>query len=52
MIVVLLAVASTLCAARIFLVILKQIKQPFYKDFNLEAMSPMEVADKQKKIFK
>ncbi|XP_023263652.1 uncharacterized protein LOC111656237 [Seriola lalandi dorsalis] len=48
----LLAVACLFCGARVFLVTWKQIKQPFYKDFNLEVLSPMEVAEKQKKIFK
>ncbi|XP_071341244.1 uncharacterized protein [Trachinotus anak] len=48
----LLAIGCILCAARLFLVIWKQIKQPFYKDVNTEAISPMEIAEKQKRIFK
>ncbi|GAA6214988.1 uncharacterized protein LOC108881602 [Lates japonicus] len=51
-IVSLLAVACALFVTRIFLVIWRQIKQPFYQDNDPEDMSPMEIAKKQKIIFK
>ncbi|XP_061569412.1 uncharacterized protein si:ch211-161h7.5 [Cololabis saira] len=47
-----LGMACVLCAARVFLVIQKQIKKPIYRDVNPDDMSPMEIADSQKKIFK
>ncbi|XP_029314087.1 uncharacterized protein LOC115025763 [Cottoperca gobio] len=50
-VVALLAVACTMFAGRIFLVIWKHIKDPFYNDLNSESMTPMEVAEKQKHIF-
>ncbi|XP_035856747.1 uncharacterized protein LOC116037980 [Sander lucioperca] len=49
---VLLAVACATFAGRVFLVIYKHIKKPFYVDLSPESMSPMEIAEKQKKIFK
>ncbi|XP_074477825.1 uncharacterized protein LOC141759566 [Sebastes fasciatus] len=48
----LLAVACTFCAARVFLVIWKHFKKPLYQDLSPESMSPMEIAGKQKNIFK
>ncbi|XP_047424510.1 uncharacterized protein LOC124995840 [Mugil cephalus] len=48
----LLGVACVLFAGRIFLVTWKQIKQPFYQDEDPNAMSPMDIAENQKKIFK
>ncbi|XP_018529170.1 uncharacterized protein LOC108881602 [Lates calcarifer] len=51
-IVSLLAVACALFVTRIFLVIWRQIKQPFYQDNDPEDMSPMEIAKNQKIIFK
>ncbi|XP_054479364.1 uncharacterized protein LOC129111094 [Anoplopoma fimbria] len=48
----LLAIACIMCAARIFLVTWSHIKKPFYKDFSTESMAPMEIAEKQKTIFK
>ncbi|XP_075994137.1 uncharacterized protein LOC142988768 [Genypterus blacodes] len=50
-IVALLAVASLLFVARIFLVIWRHIKLPLYKDVNPDALEPMETAAKQKKLF-
>ncbi|XP_035512669.1 uncharacterized protein si:ch211-161h7.5 [Morone saxatilis] len=47
-----LAIACTLFVARVFLVVWKNIKKPLYKDASPEDMSPMEIAEKQKKIFK
>lgn len=47
----LLGVACTLFGGRMFLVIWRHIKFPFYEDINVDNMSPMEVAEKQKKIF-
>ncbi|KAA8580742.1 uncharacterized protein si:ch211-161h7.5 [Etheostoma spectabile] len=49
---VLLAVACATFAGRVILVIYKHIKKPFYVDLSPESMSPMEIAEKQKKIFK
>ncbi|XP_040922246.1 uncharacterized protein LOC121200807 [Toxotes jaculatrix] len=51
-IVSLLAIACVVFVGRVFLVIWRQIKKPFYKDVNPEDMSPMEIAEKQKTIFK
>ncbi|XP_069015489.1 uncharacterized protein [Embiotoca jacksoni] len=48
----LLAVACSLFAGRIFLVIWKQIKKLLYADVDPDASSPMEIAKKQKIIFK
>lgn len=48
---VLLALASVLFVVRILLVIWRHIKQPLYEDVSPEAMEPMEIAEKQKKIF-
>ncbi|XP_072235019.1 uncharacterized protein [Leuresthes tenuis] len=49
---VLLAIACVLFATRVLLVVWRQIKRPLYRDVNPDAMSPMEIADKQKMIFK
>jgi len=49
---VLLAIACVLFAIRVLLVAWRQIKKPLYRDVNPDAMSPMEIADKQKMIFK
>lgn len=51
-IVALLAVACAMFAGRVFLVIWRHIKKPFHTDLSPESMSPMEIAEKQKKIFK
>ncbi|GLD54731.1 uncharacterized protein AKAME5_000731100 [Lates japonicus] len=51
-IVVLLAVASVLFAVRIVWVIWRHIKQPLYEDISPGAMEPMDIAVKQKKIFR
>ncbi|KAM4606671.1 uncharacterized protein ACJ7VT_016839 [Polymixia lowei] len=48
---VLLALACALFVTRVVLVIWRHIKQPLYKDVSPEAMSPMEIAQRQKKIF-
>ncbi|XP_070784656.1 uncharacterized protein [Enoplosus armatus] len=48
----LLAVACVLFVARVLLVIWKHIKKPLYKDVDPEVMSPMEIAENQKTIFK
>lgn len=50
-IVVLLAIACVTFAIRIGLVIWRHIKHPLYRDVNPEAMEPMEISEKQKKIF-
>lgn len=47
---VLLGTACVLFAIRIVLVIWRHIKQPLYRDANPEAMEPMEISAKQKKI--
>ncbi|KAK7881836.1 hypothetical protein WMY93_030245 [Mugilogobius chulae] len=51
-IVVLLALACVIFVTRIGLVIWRHIKQPLYKDVNLEKMEPMEIAQKNKKLFR
>ncbi|AWP20611.1 Hypothetical protein SMAX5B_001584 [Scophthalmus maximus] len=51
-IVSLLAIACALFVGRVFLVIWRQIKYPLYEDVNPEAMSPMDIAEMQRKIFK
>ncbi|XP_060950211.1 uncharacterized protein LOC133027194 [Limanda limanda] len=51
-IVSLLAVACVFFVTRVGLFVWKQIKNPLYKDVNPEAMCPMEIAGKQKTIFK
>ncbi|XP_070709374.1 uncharacterized protein [Pempheris klunzingeri] len=48
----LLAIACVLCAARVVMVMWKCITKPVYNDVSPEVMSPMEIAEKQKKIFK
>ncbi|XP_031706162.1 uncharacterized protein LOC116385101 [Anarrhichthys ocellatus] len=48
---VLLAAACTMCAARAVLVTWRHIKKPFYKDLSTDSMSPMEIAERQNKIF-
>lgn len=48
---VLLAMASALFAVRIVLVVWRHFKQPLYEDVSPELMEPMEIAEKQKKIF-
>lgn len=50
-IVVLLAIACVIFAIRIGLVIWRHIKYPLYRDANPEAMEPMDISAKQKKIF-
>ncbi|XP_072307461.1 uncharacterized protein [Eucyclogobius newberryi] len=50
-IVVLLALACLIFVTRIGLVIWRHIKQPLYRDVNLEAMEPMDIAQKNKKLF-
>ncbi|XP_054607177.2 uncharacterized protein [Nothobranchius furzeri] len=47
----LLGLTSLLFVARIILVTWRQIQNPLYKNRNPDAMSPMEIAEKQKKIF-
>lgn len=47
----LLGVACVFFVARVVWVIWKCIKKPFYQDVSAEVMSPMEIAEKQKKIF-
>ncbi|XP_041670545.1 uncharacterized protein LOC121527596 [Cheilinus undulatus] len=51
-IVSLLAIACFLFAARLVLVIWRHIKTPLYKEVDPDEMSPMEIADKRKGIFK
>ncbi|XP_034998815.2 uncharacterized protein LOC118098783, partial [Hippoglossus stenolepis] len=51
-IVSLLAVACAFFVTRVGLFVWKQMKNPLYKDLNPEAMCPMEIAGKQKTIFK
>ncbi|KAM8730988.1 uncharacterized protein AB9X84_025573 [Acanthopagrus schlegelii] len=51
-IVALLASACALFVARIVLVTWKNINRPFYKDVSPDDMSPMEIAEKQNRIFK
>ncbi|XP_067434556.1 uncharacterized protein [Thunnus thynnus] len=48
----LLASACALCVSRIILVVWRHIKRPLYDDVSPEVMSPMEIAEKQRKIFK
>ncbi|XP_008295694.1 uncharacterized protein LOC103368925 [Stegastes partitus] len=48
----LLAVACVLFAARILLVVWRQIKSPFYRGVNPDATSPLEIAERQKTVFK
>ncbi|XP_044195902.1 uncharacterized protein LOC122972714 [Thunnus albacares] len=48
----LLAVASVLFVIRIVLVIWRHIKQPLYTDVSPDAMEPIVIAEKQKKIFR
>ncbi|XP_016296644.1 uncharacterized protein LOC107654190 [Sinocyclocheilus anshuiensis] len=49
---VLLGLTCTLFAIKVLLVIWRHIKHPLYKGMNVEeAISPMEIAEKQKKIF-
>lgn len=48
----LLGTACFLFVARILLVTWRQIKKPLYKDVNPDDMSPMEIAEKQKKMFR
>lgn len=48
----LLASACALFVARIVLVTWKNFNGPFYKDVSPDDMSPMEIAEKQKRIFK
>lgn len=47
-----LALVCVLCAARILLVIWRNIKKPIYKVASIEVMSPLEIAQKQRTIFK
>ncbi|XP_030613146.1 uncharacterized protein LOC115799978 [Archocentrus centrarchus] len=49
---VLLGAACALCATRVCLVMWRQMKKPLYEDINADKMSPMEILEKQKKIFK
>lgn len=49
---VLLAVACVVFATRVLLVTWRQIKKPLYRDADPDDMSPMEIAEKQKTIFK
>lgn len=48
----LLAVACTLFVARVVLVIWKNFKKPIDKDDSPVVMSPLEIYENQKKIFK
>ncbi|KAK2859503.1 hypothetical protein Q5P01_004123 [Channa striata] len=48
---VLLALALVLFVARIILVVWRHLRQPLYEDVGPENMEPMEIAEKQKKIF-
>lgn len=48
---VLLALACVLFAVRIILVVWRHIKQPLYEDSSFVDMEPMEIAQKQKKIY-
>lgn len=49
---VLLAAACVLFVIRVSLVVWRHIKQPLYEGVDPEAMEPMEIAKKQKKIFR
>jgi len=49
---VLLALASVLFVIRIVLVVWRHFKQPLYDNVGPEAMEPMRIAEKQKKIFR
>uniref|UniRef100_UPI0037E8AA0B uncharacterized protein n=1 Tax=Semicossyphus pulcher TaxID=241346 RepID=UPI0037E8AA0B len=51
-IVVLLALACVLFAIRIVLVIWRHLNQPLYEGVSPEAMEPIEIAQKQRKIFR
>ncbi|KAK1885079.1 putative ammonia channel [Dissostichus eleginoides] len=51
-IVVLLALACTIFAGRIGLVVWRHIKTPLYEHISPESMTPMEIADKQKHMFR
>ncbi|XP_070842770.1 uncharacterized protein [Chaetodon trifascialis] len=48
----LLAAACALFVARVVLLTWRNIRKPLYKDVSPELLSPMEIAEKQKKIFK
>ncbi|XP_012735598.2 uncharacterized protein LOC105938417 [Fundulus heteroclitus] len=48
----LLGIACFLFVARILLFTWRQIKMPLYKDVNPDDMSPMDIAEKQKKMFR
>ncbi|XP_034562851.1 uncharacterized protein LOC117829331 [Notolabrus celidotus] len=48
----LLAIACVMCAVRLALVIWRHIKKPYYNDVDPDDMTPIEIAQKQKKIFK
>lgn len=49
--VVLLAVSCTLMVLRLVLVIWKHLRKPLLEDTSPEDMSPMEIANRQKKIY-
>lgn len=49
--VALLGVSCTLLALRLVLVIWKNMKRPLLEDVSPEVMSPMEIAERQKKIY-
>lgn len=49
--VALLGVSCTLLALRLVLVIWKNMKRPLLEDASPEVMSPMEIAERQKKIY-
>lgn len=49
--VALLGVTCTLLALRLVLVIWKNMKRPLLEDVSPEVMSPMEIAERQKKIY-
>ncbi|XP_069015491.1 uncharacterized protein [Embiotoca jacksoni] len=48
---VLLTLATVLFVIRIILVVWRHIKQPLYEDISPEAMEPMAIAEKQKRLF-
>ncbi|MEQ2252088.1 hypothetical protein ILYODFUR_018139 [Ilyodon furcidens] len=48
----LLGVVCFLFVTRILLVTWRQVKNPLYKEVNPDDMSPMEIAEKQKKMFR
>ncbi|CAL8324621.1 unnamed protein product [Boreogadus saida] len=50
--VALLALSCALCAVKLGLAVWRHVKRPLYQDVKAEDMEPMEIAQRQKKIFK